>query len=95
MDEGGSLVSASCSYNIRDDLFLRLLARAARDAGASVRWWDVEGREGTLDPGRLDELLSPKTRMVAFGYASNLTGTVQPVADIARRARATAAACRA
>ena len=64
---------------------------AARDAGASVRWWDVEGREGTLDPARLDELLSPKTRMVAFGYASNLTGTVQPVADIARRVRAAGA----
>ncbi|MAF66277.1 MAG: rRNA large subunit methyltransferase I [Planctomycetes bacterium] len=36
VDEGGSLVSASCSYNVRDDLFLRLLARAARDAQRRV-----------------------------------------------------------
>jgi 23S rRNA (cytosine1962-C5)-methyltransferase len=47
VDEGGSLVSASCSYNIRDDLFLRLLARAARDAGRRV--WLEEMRGASPD----------------------------------------------
>ena len=47
VDEGGSLVSASCSYNIRDDLFLRLLARAARDAGRRV--WLEERRGASPD----------------------------------------------
>ena len=45
--------------------------------------------EGELDMEALRELLSERTRMVAVVHASNVLGTINPVAEIARaRARA-------
>jgi cysteine desulfurase/selenocysteine lyase len=40
---------------------------------------------------RLDSLLSPRTRIVAVSHVSNSLGTVLPVAEIARRAKAAGA----
>jgi cysteine desulfurase / selenocysteine lyase len=37
---------------------------------------------GTLDPDAIKSAISPKTRMVAVGHASNVIGTVQPIAEI-------------
>ncbi|MDP6538201.1 MAG: class I SAM-dependent rRNA methyltransferase [Planctomycetota bacterium] len=47
VEEGGSLVSASCSYNVREDAFLRLLARASRDANRRV--WLEQLRGASVD----------------------------------------------
>jgi len=55
---------------------------AARDAGATVRWVPLRPDDGTLDLAALRELLSPRTRLVAVGCASNAVGTVNPVRDI-------------
>lgn len=59
----------------------------ARDHGLTVRWlsFDVETFEFDLD--ELDGLLSARTRLVCVGAASNLTGTINDVAEICRRAR--------
>ena len=63
---------------------------AARDAGAIVH--TVEFRDDcTLDLELLDSQLNSRTRLVAVGYASNAVGTVNPVADICRRAKAAGA----
>jgi cysteine desulfurase/selenocysteine lyase len=43
--------------------------------------------EGTLDLARLDDLLTDRTRVVALVHTSNVLGTVNPVADVAARAR--------
>src|SRR3982750_106471 len=40
--------------------------------------------EGTVDPDAVRRALTPKTRLVAVTHASNVLGTVQPVADIGR-----------
>jgi cysteine desulfurase / selenocysteine lyase len=37
---------------------------------------------GTVQPDAIREAMTPKTRLVAIGHASNVIGTVQPVADI-------------
>jgi cysteine desulfurase / selenocysteine lyase len=42
---------------------------------------------GTLDPDAVRGAITPKTRMVAIGHASNVIGTVQPIAEIGRVAR--------
>jgi cysteine desulfurase family protein len=42
---------------------------------------------GTVDPDAVREALTPRTRLVAVTHASNVLGTVQPVAEIARIAR--------
>jgi cysteine desulfurase family protein len=43
---------------------------------------------GTVDPDAVKAALTPKTRLVAITHASNVLGTVQPVADIGRLVRA-------
>jgi cysteine desulfurase / selenocysteine lyase len=44
-----------------------------------------------LDMDALDRLLSPRTRVVAFTHVSNVLGTINPVAEIARKAHAVGA----
>jgi cysteine desulfurase/selenocysteine lyase len=46
---------------------------------------------GEVQLDRLDALLGPRTRIVAVSHVSNSLGTVLPVAEIARRARAAGA----
>ncbi|MFW5474197.1 cysteine desulfurase [Knoellia sp. CPCC 206450] len=57
-----------------------------RRTGATLRWIPVTD-EGRLDLSGLDELLTERTKVVAFVHASNVLGTVNPVAEIVARAR--------
>ncbi|MGH7279438.1 MAG: aminotransferase class V-fold PLP-dependent enzyme [Candidatus Rokuibacteriota bacterium] len=59
---------------------------AARECGAAIKAVPVTA-EGRLDLEALDRLLGARTRIVAFAHVSNVLGTVNPVAEIARRAR--------
>lgn len=59
---------------------------AAEDAGATVRWVDVNPDDVTLDLDSFDAQLSDRTRLVAFTLASNAVGTVPPAAELIRRA---------
>lgn len=61
---------------------------AARDAGATVRHLEIHPRDCTLDLDNLRSLLSPRTRLVAVGAASNAVGTINPVAEICQLAHA-------
>jgi len=62
---------------------------AAR-TGATLRYVPVDD-EGRLRLELLDELVSERTRVVAFTHVSNVTGEVQPVAELVARARAVGA----
>ena len=62
--------------------------RRLAEHGALIREWSVEPDTGMLDPARLDELLSDRTRLVVFPHASNILGHVNPAADIVDRAHA-------
>jgi cysteine desulfurase family protein (TIGR01976 family) len=55
---------------------------AARDAGATVRFVGIHAEDCTLDLEQLRQALSPRTRLVAVGCASNSVGTINPVAKI-------------
>ena len=55
---------------------------AAQDRGALVRWADVDVESGTLDMEDVRRQITPRTKMVAVGYASNATGTVNDVGTI-------------
>ena len=57
---------------------------AARDAGATVHFVDIHPEDCTLDLDELRAKLSPRTRLVAVGCASNAVGTINPVAEICR-----------
>ena len=60
--------------------------QAAQDAGARLRHIDVRPEDCTLDLAGLDAVLNERTRLVALGAASNMVGTINPVAEIAARA---------
>ncbi len=49
------------------------------------------GDDGALDLDAFDALLGPRTRLVAVAHVSNALGTVNPVAELTRRARAAGA----
>src|SRR5207248_7676489 len=59
---------------------------AARDRGARIRSVPLIG-EGALDLTALDRLLTDRTRVFAFAHVSNVLGTINPVAELAARAR--------
>ncbi|MEK6719986.1 MAG: cysteine desulfurase-like protein [Chloroflexota bacterium] len=63
----------------------------AADCGLVIRTWEPRLEDCTLHIEDLDGLLSPRTRLVAFGWASNAVGTINPVADIVRRVHAAGA----
>jgi cysteine desulfurase/selenocysteine lyase len=61
-----------------------------RDRGLRLRALPVlDGAH--LDPADLDRVVSARTRVVAFTHVSNVLGTINPVAEITRRARAAGA----
>jgi len=53
--------------------------------GATLRWLDVTP-EGRLDLDHLDSMITGRTKIVAVTHQSNVTGTIPPVAEIARAA---------
>jgi cysteine desulfurase family protein (TIGR01976 family) len=63
----------------------------AADRGLVLRQVDIHEADGTLDLADLDAKLGRRTRLVAVGWASNAVGTINPVAEIVRRAHAVGA----
>jgi len=59
---------------------------AAEELGCAVRWVDFHLEDGTLDLDSFQKALEGKPRMVAFGYASNALGTINPVSKLVRMA---------
>lgn len=57
----------------------------AQRTGARLRYVDID-EEGRLRLNQLDELLGERTRIVCVNHVSNSLGTINPVAEIARRA---------
>ncbi len=53
--------------------------------GAELRWFTFD-EAGQLDLSQVDELITERTKVVTFTWVSNMLGTVNPVAELARRA---------
>ena len=60
--------------------------RVAQDRGCKVRWVDFNPADCTLDLADLRSALAERPRLVAFGYASNAVGTINPAAEIIQMA---------
>jgi cysteine desulfurase / selenocysteine lyase len=64
--------------------------QAAERTGATIRWVPItEGFE--LDMAAFDRLLSERTKIVAVTAMSNVLGTINPIAEIIRRAHSAGA----
>ena len=56
----------------------------AEDVGARVRWIELDPRDCTLDLESARRAITPRAKIVALGYASNLSGSVTDVALVTR-----------
>ena len=59
-----------------------------RQAGAVIKIWEVNRDSLMLELDDLDRLLTGRTKWVAMTHASNVLGSVNPVAEVARRVHA-------
>lgn len=59
----------------------------ARDVGAELLWVDFDPETGTLDLEGYARALEQRPALVAFGYASNALGTINPVRQMVAMAR--------
>lgn len=74
---GDEIVVTNADHEANITPWLRL-----RERGVEVKVWRL--REETLDLADLDELMTPRTRLVCFTQATNILGTIHPVAEITR-----------
>lgn len=65
----------------------------AKVTGAALQYVPIVGAdaEGGLDLAALDRLLTPQVKLFAFTHFSNTLGTINPAAELCRRARAVGA----
>ncbi|WP_433507884.1 cysteine desulfurase-like protein [Pseudonocardia halophobica] len=64
------------------DANIRPWVLAAEAAGATVRWADFDPETAELTAADVAAVLSRRTRLVAVTGASNLVGTIPPIAEI-------------
>jgi cysteine desulfurase family protein (TIGR01976 family) len=65
--------------------------RALEEKGVVIRQVDIRETDCTLDLEDLAKKVTAKTKLVAVGYASNMVGTINPVAQITKMAHAAGA----
>ena len=65
--------------------------RALEEKGVVIRQVEIREEDCTLDLEDLKKKITPKTKVVAVGYASNMVGTINPIAEITGLAHATGA----
>lgn len=66
---------------------LRPYNALAAQTGLQPEFLPCDGRTGLVDPDDIRKAIRPDTRLLAVVHASNVTGTVQPVAEAAAIAR--------
>jgi cysteine desulfurase family protein (TIGR01976 family) len=53
--------------------------------GLDVKFWELDPDTGRLRLDDLEELMGPRTRLVAVTHVSNILGTINPIREIADR----------
>jgi cysteine desulfurase family protein (TIGR01976 family) len=65
----------------------------AEDRGCQVRWVDFRLDDCTLDMQAMEDAITPRTKLVAVGYASNAVGTINDVSRVVQLAHNVGALC--
>jgi selenocysteine lyase/cysteine desulfurase len=81
---GDHVVTTVCDHNS----VLRPLSDLHENADVAVTYVPCDG-EGYISPDDVRAAIKPNTRLVAVNHASNVTGAVQPIAEIGRLVRET------
>lgn len=82
LGEGDHAITTELEHNS----VLRPLWHLNRDNGVAVDHVPFDGG-GFVDPGDIEKRIRPETRLVVVNHASNVLGTVQPIAEIGRICR--------
>jgi cysteine desulfurase family protein (TIGR01976 family) len=77
---GDEVIVTNCDHEANIGPWVRLA-----DQGVVVKTWKVDPDTLELRASDLEALMSERTRLVCFTHASNILGTINPVADITRR----------
>ena len=64
--------------------------KVAADTGASLKFLPL-GDDGNLDLTDVDSIITPRTKLLAMVHGSNSIGTINPVKELAAKARAVGA----
>ncbi|HWO78243.1 MAG TPA: cysteine desulfurase-like protein [Bacillus sp. (in: firmicutes)] len=81
--EGDEIVVTELDHRANVDPWITL----AKDRGAVVKFIKLDPETYTLKLDSLNELITAKTKLVAVGMSSNVTGTVTDVKAIVKRAK--------
>ncbi len=80
-NEGDEVIVTELNHEANSTPWRRLA-----ETGIRTVQWPVDPVSGVLDAGGLDELLTEKTRLVAFPHVSNITGDINDIAAITAKA---------
>lgn len=83
LKEGDEIVVTQLDHRANVDPWLYL----AKETGAVVKFIPVNKDDFTLDLTKLEEIITKRTKLVAVGLSSNLTGTVSNAKIIFQKAR--------
>jgi cysteine desulfurase/selenocysteine lyase len=85
---GDHVVTSEVEHNS----VLRPLRELNRRVGVETTFVSAD-QAGRIDPATVRAAMRPNTKLVAITHASNVTGTIQPIADIAEIAREAGVLC--
>ncbi|MBT4868170.1 MAG: aminotransferase class V-fold PLP-dependent enzyme [Planctomycetaceae bacterium] len=88
VNAGDHVVTSDIEHNS----VLRPLRELSRRLGVETTFVSAD-RTGLIDPTTVRDALRPNTKLVAITHASNVTGTIQPIAEIAAIAREAGVLC--
>lgn len=83
INEGDEIVVTELDHRANVDPWITL----ARDRGAEVKFIKLDPETFSLKLDKLEEVITPKTKLVAVGMSSNVTGTVTDVGEVIKRAK--------
>jgi cysteine desulfurase family protein (TIGR01976 family) len=81
--EGDEIVVTELDHRANVDPWITL----ARDCGATIKFIKLDPETFTLNLEDLEDIITDKTKLVAAGMSSNVTGTVTDLKQIIERAR--------
>ena len=85
-DDGDDIIVTNLDHEANNGAWRRLA-----ETGITVNEWKVDPETAELDLAGLEELLGERTRLVSVSHCSNIVGTFNDVAAIARLAHAAGA----
>lgn len=83
LEDGDHVLTTVMDHNS----ILRPLSALHEQRGVKWNAIEVDPQTTLLDPDAIRRNLTPKTRLVVVNHASNVTGAIQPIADVARICR--------